>query len=53
MEDNASYRSSSSSQEDDEVLDLNVGSDLDAVEKSPSTDNDAGDKEVTLHITIC
>lgn len=43
-------KSKNPSEADDEVLDADAESDLDAGKKSPSTDNVTGDQEVTLDI---
>lgn len=48
-----SLKSKNQSEENDEVLDESVDSDLDDVEKLPSTDNVNGNKEVTLDVAFC
>lgn len=53
LEDNdATYKASNSSEQIDEVLNPDPDSDLEAGEESPSTDNDTGNNEVTLEITL-
>lgn len=52
LEDNdATHKASNSSEQNDEVLDPDPDSGLEAGEKSPSTDNDTGNNGVTLEIT--